>query len=126
MSRTKILSAAAALFGTTMLAATAGFAHELDVHHWFEHQRAFSDGGGMLLPQATLAAPSNTGARGRAGVRGTETSAAAAAPDCLIEQLKTTEGYIPSRACAEGRVQGLADERWVVDEDKEQRRGSTR
>ena len=41
-----------------------------------------------------------------AGVRGTEKERKeniVEAPDCLIEEMKRTEGYVPSGVCAHGR-----------------------
>ena len=121
MFRTKIL---ASVFGATLFALASGtaLAHESDVHHWFEHQRALTDGGTVGLVEAEARAPSGNGNGGRAALPGTKRSVAATAPDCFIEQLQMSEGFVPSGACTNDPARTLANERWIVDEDKQQGR----
>lgn len=118
MSRKNILTAVATVFGAALFAASASvaFAHETEVHHWFEHQRAQSDGGEMPVLATTYAQsgalPSNGGRT--SGVRPAERRVDPTAPDCLIERLQMTDGYVPSGKCPGG----FADERWLGDEKK--------
>ena len=113
MPRTKLISATTSV---VMIASTASLAHETDVHHWFEHQRAQSDGGDLLLPQSTVVIPLRTEARSLAGARDAEIGQAPS--DCLIEEMKRTENYVPSSACAYRRP--------LVDEGREEKRNRMR
>lgn len=53
-----------------------------------------------------------------ASVRGTEKSVPVAAPDCLIEEMKRTEGYVPPAVCAHGRP--------IFDDSREDKRNRMR
>lgn len=123
MFRTRISRIVTTALGATLLASIGGYAHahQTDVHHWFEHQRALTDGGtvGLIEPPISPQSAVN-GDRGLTGrhLRKRPAIAQAPAPDCFIEQLKMSEGYVPSGECP-GWPSGLAAERWVVDEDKQ-------
>lgn len=120
MLRTKILTTLMAAIGASLFAAGA-LAHETDVHHWFEHQRALEEGGTVGIIE-TQSPASGNGGRGPAAARVAQRRVIAGAPDCFIEQLQMSEGFVPSGACP----REYADERWIVDEDKERGRHAER
>lgn len=110
MHGTKLMRTIAAALGATLLlgGASIAYSHEGDVHHWFDHERARTVEGGPL-PVYGTASPSN-GANGGNGANGAE----AGLPDCLLETLKGSEGYVP-RPCTDRRA--AAEPRRVVDGD---------
>ena len=97
----------AAMVATMGLAAGGALAHETELHHWYEHQRALSDGGDMLIASPSPAKSLGNGDRGN-GDRGAAAMPArkrgtvAATPDCPNEQLQMAEGYVPSGKCVTG------------------------
>lgn len=101
MSRRKFSATMTAL-GALAFAAGAGvaLAHETDVHHWFDHQRALSDGGDVFIESGSpaMARPSN-GDPSIPRASGSKGGVATATPDCISEQLQMAEGYMPSGAC---------------------------
>jgi hypothetical protein len=118
MLRTRILATLTAAIGASLFAAGA-LAHETDMHHWFEHQRALVEGGTVGIIETQSLAPGNgNGGRGFAAARVAQRRVIAEAPDCFIEQLQMSEGFVPSGACP----REYADERWIVDEDKDRGR----
>lgn len=122
MLRTKILITLMAAIGASLFTAEAP-AHQLDMHHWFEHQRASVEGGTVGIVETQSLAPGNgNGSRGPVAARVAQRRVIAEAPDCFIEQLQMSEGFVPSGACP----REYADERWIVDEDKERGRHSER
>ena len=116
MSSTRDLFTKLAASCTLLVASAApAYAHDTDdVHHWFDHQRARTDGGEIGFfqaeqPQTPMAA--------RPAPRPQPRVALSAPRNCLIEELKRGEGYVPEPcdAAAERR-------HWVVDEDKDDAR----
>lgn len=111
---------AATIFSTaaaaTFLFAGSASAHKTDLAHWFEHQRALTDGGtvGLIEPAATIfAAPATVAAfRLPAPQR-----PLASAGDCLLQQMAVTDGAVTPVVC-----DARTDERWIVDEDKQRGR----
>ena len=79
----------------------------MDLHHWFEHERAKIEGGDILLqterfPHTVAAHRSPATATSKhehtRGVAETNW----ARPDCLLEELKRAEGYVPPPPCGSG------------------------
>lgn len=88
-----------AIAGVSMVTfANEAHAHPGDVHHWFEHQRAFTDGGPMIVNETDSlkqAEASDERSRpARQALFGAE-----AARDCFSEELKRSEGYTPKADC---------------------------
>ncbi len=113
MSRTRISTALAGmLFAGT---ASIAVAHEAGLHHWFEHERARDEGANYWPIFESEGSNLSRADRPSTAAPEAKENVIAAAPDCLIEQLKVSEGYIPVRPCRDE----YAERRWVVDEDKE-------
>ena len=122
MSSTKISSTVRTAIAATLFAATAGIAmgHEKDVHHWFDHQRALGDGipAGLIASPSSPAASSN-GDNGGGGMPKSLKRLTAPATNCVVAQLQITDGSVAPGGCPDG---AHGDGRWIVDEDKEDRR----
>lgn len=106
----------AGVLGAALLAgAASAAAHETDLHHWYEHQRALTDGGTVGIVEGGMAAPAPAVGPAQAPARGTPRRAAVAPranTDCFLEQLKLTDGNVQAICPA------YEDRRWVVDEDR--------
>lgn len=116
MPRTRILTSISTALAAMLFAGTASIAvaHEAGLHHWFEHERARAEGTNWPIFEYEDSNSSRAG-RKTAAAPEAKRNDIASAPDCLIEQLKASEGYIPVRPCRDE----YSDRRWVVDEDKE-------
>lgn len=98
-----ILIAAGVAGAASMVPFTnAALAHPGDVHHWFEHERAMSDGGPMIVSEAETRRQVE-GKFERARVAGKEMGTnRSMAKDCFEEELKRGEGYTPDSDCNRG------------------------
>lgn len=113
MSRTKTLLTKVTASAALLLAgfAAPAYAHETDdVHHWFDHQRARVEGGEVGILQAEQPAAPRA-------ARVAASMAQLPPRDCLTEELKRGEGYVP-----EPCDPATESRRWVVDEDKDDAR----
>jgi hypothetical protein len=100
MRKINSMLAAAAIVGTASMVAftNEAQAHPGDVHHWFEHQRALSDGGPMIINDSAPVKQAEVSDE-RARPARQELSRAQGATDCFSEELKRGEGYIPPGDC---------------------------
>ena len=113
-----------ALAATLAASASTASAHVTDLDHWFEHERARTDGNVEPQPLArAIARPANGGLT--SAVTAAVPRGASAPRDCFVEELKRSEGYVPLVECLGGRSL-LAEEHWTTDEDKEHSRRAER
>lgn len=100
MRKLKTIFTAAAIVGA---ASMVGFtneavAHSGDVHHWFEHQRAISDGGPTIVNETDALKQGEVRDERTRAARQT-LSSAQGTRDCFSEELKRSEGYLPQADC---------------------------
>lgn len=93
-----ILTAAAIVTTSMVTFANQAQAHPGDVHHWFEHQRTFSDGGPMLVNETNPVKQAEVRDE-RARPARQALSSAQGARDCFTEEIKRSEGYTPPADC---------------------------
>jgi len=99
MRRFKAILTTAAIVGASMVTlASAAQAHPGDVHHWFEHQRALSEGGPMIVNETNPLKQAEARDE-RARPARQALSSAPGARDCFSEELKRGEGYTPPADC---------------------------
>ena len=99
MRRFNAILTTAAIVGASMVAlASEAQAHPGDVHHWFEHQRALSDGGPMIVNETNPLKQAQARDE-RARPARQALFSAPGARDCFSEELKRSEGYIPQADC---------------------------
>lgn len=98
-----------------ILAASPALAHQTDLHHWYEHQRAMTDGGTVGITERGEPLADGNGGTLRGSPRA-DSKWTISSRDCFVEQLRVTDGHVRANC------PGLEESRWVVDEDKQQRR----
>src|SRR5690349_3108168 len=72
----------------------------MDVHHWFEHERARIEGGDILqqterFPHTIVARQTATASPPPPQLGQGKTASGMVRPDCIVEEMKRTEGYLP-------------------------------
>jgi hypothetical protein len=116
MFHTRIAVRLAGIIGAAVIvAASPALAHETDLHHWYEHQRAMTDGGTVGITERGEPLGDGNGGALRGWPRVTS-GWTQSSRDCFVEQLRVTDGHVRAEC------PGLEESRWVVDEDKQQRR----
>lgn len=100
MRKLKTMLTVAAIAGAASMLpfSNEALAHPGDVHHWFEHERAKSDGGPTLVNEADSVKQGELrDERTRSTMQ--TLSRAQGVRDCFEEELKRSEGYSPRADC---------------------------
>lgn len=109
MFRTRPIPTVVRTLGSILFAVAAGaaVAHEAG-DDWYEHERARSDGNPLGITHPEVSGATNTLSMARAPSQVVVRLPGATA-DCLVEEMKKSEGHVPS-PCAEQRSSQMADQ----------------
>ena len=110
MTRINAVLALVAIGGAVSMVAftNEALAHTGDVHHWFEHQRALSDGGPMVVDEPRPLKQAEM-SDGRARLAEPVLSSGQGMKDCLPEQARGSQGLSAQADCDSAATRSRSD-----------------